>query len=428
MASTRALASTTFKSLTTRNYRLFFLGQGTSVIGTWTQTIALGWLVLDLSDDSGTALGVAFALQFLPSMLLSAYGGVLVDRFDNRKVLLVTQISMGVVATMLGVVVVAGVVELWMVYVLVFLFGVAQSVDNPARLAIISEIVSEEDLANAVALNSTTFQLARVVGPAIAGVVVLAIGIGPCFFLNAASYLALIAALLMMRTDEMYPRDPVPYNKGQVRAGMRYIWHTPELRLIMALSFVVGLLTVNFPVTLPLLARITFDGDIDTYSLFTIAMGIPALFAGLWVAHRSDATERLVFVVGIVLGSAILVSSVAPSIAVFVAVITVAGAAMIVFTSTLTTMTQLRADPQMRGRVMAVFVLAILGTGPIGGPLVGWIAEVTNPRVAFGIGGLAALLATLVFGGMMLRARKGVDELERERQTDFATALTTTTG
>lgn len=425
MQSPRTLAQTTFRSLRVRNYKLFFFGQGTSLIGTWMQTIALGWLVLDLSDDSGFAVGFVLALQFLPSLLLGPYGGVLADRFDKRRMLFITQIVMASVALVLGVVVVADVVQLWMVYALVLVFGAAQSIDNPTRLSFVSEMVGEDDLSNAVGLNSTVFQFARIIGPSIAGVMIVVIGTGPCFLLNAVSYLAFISALWLMRTDELHRHEPVAPEKGQIRAGVRYIWHTPELRLLLSLTLVVGTLAINFPVVLPLIAKITFDGNADTYSLFTVAMGVTALFGGLFLAHRAEATERVLFAAGLVFGSAILAASFAPTLALFVVALMIVGGGQIIFMATTNTLVQLRADGSMRGRVLAVYLLAVLGSTPIGGPLVGWISQELGPRYGLGIGGVATLGATLVFGGALLRVRKASGPRERDLQADFAPAEST---
>jgi MFS family permease len=424
--SPRTLAQTTFRSLHVRNYKLFFFGQGTSLIGTWMQTIALSWLVLDLSHNSGFAVGLTLALQFLPSLFLSPYGGVIADRFDKRKVLFVTQIVMAITALVLGFIVIADVVQLWMVLVLVLVFGVAQSIDNPTRLAFASEMVGEDDLSNAIGLNSTMFQMARIIGPSIAGVLIVVIGTGPCFLVNAVSYLALIAALMLMRPDELYRQAPVPAEKGQIREGMRYIWHMPELRLQLTLTFVVGTLAINYPVVLPLLAKITFHGNADTYSLFTVAMGVPALFGGLYLAHRAAATERFLFAAGILFGSAILAASLAPTLALFVVLIAIVGGFQILFMATTNTLTQLRADARMRGRVMSVHAMAVLGSTPIGGPLVGWISQQYGPRYGLAIGGVATLVGTLVLGGMIVRLRDRTDLSERERQADFAPVETVT--
>lgn len=422
MASPRAIASTTFRSLRTRNYRLYFVGQGVSLIGTWMQTIALGWLVLDLSDNSGFAVGAAIALQFLPTLFLATWGGVVADRLDKRKLLIVTQTSMGAVAAVLGITVVAGVAELWLVYALIVLFGTAQAFDNPARLAFVSELVAEDDVPNAVGLNSTTFQLARVVGPALAGVVILVLGAGPCFLVNAVSFVAPIAALLMMDARALHRGEPVAREKGQIREGLRYVWHTPELRLLLGLTLVVGVFAINFPVVLPLIAKVTFDGNAGTYSVMTIAMGMLALIGGLFVAHRAEPNERFLYVAGLGFGSAIVVASLAPSLATFVFFIAFVGGFQIIFMASCNTLVQLRSNPQMRGRVLAVYLTAVLGSTPVGGPLIGWVSQQFGPRYGLGIGGVATVVATLVLCTMMTRARGATDDTEREAQTELAAA------
>jgi MFS family permease len=422
MATARSLASTTFRSLKSRNYKLFFFGQGASLIGTWMQTIALGWLVLDLSDNSGFAVGFVLALQFVPTLLFGAWGGVVADRFDKRKLLVITQAVMAVTAAVLGIIVVSGVVSLWMVYALVFVFGTAQAVDNPSRLSFVSEMVGPEDLSNAVALNSTLFQVARIVGPAVAGVLIVLVDTGPCFLINAVSYVAVIGALLAMDGGALHRGAPVAKEKGQIREGLRYVWRTAELRSLLLLTTIVGTLAINFPVVLPLVAKVTFDGNADTYSVMTIAMGIPALIGGLVIAHRSNLDERVLFASGLFFGGSILVAALAPSLLLFVLLIAIVGGGQIFFMSTCNTMAQMRAVPHMRGRVMAVYVMAVLGSTPVGAPLVGWISEEFGPRYGLAVGGVATFLGTLVLGGMMLRERRATDAAARDAQTDLAAA------
>ena len=245
---------------------------------------------------------------------------------------------------------------------------------------------------------------------------------GPCFILNALSYVAVIFALIAMDPSALHRGKPVAKEKGQIRAGFRYIWAKPELRSLLMLSAIVGTLVINWPVILPLIAKLTFHGGPGTYSLITMAMGIPALIGGLIVAHRSNATEHLLFVSGLCFGGAIVAASLAPSLVLFVLFIATVGGIQIVFMSTCNTMAQLRADPQMRGRVMSVYVITILGSTPIGGPLVGFISQQWGPRYGLGLGGVATFFGTLVLGGMMLRARKATDAADREQQTELATA------
>ncbi len=416
MGTARGIAATTFRSLKTRNYRLFFVGQGISLCGTWMQTIALGWLVLHLSHNSGVAIGAAIALQFVPTLVLGAWAGVLADRFDKRMILVLTAIMMGVTAGVLAVLTLTGVVALWMVFAIVLLQGIAQSIDNPARLAFVSEMTGPADLPNAIGLNSALFQVARIVGPAFAGLTIVAVGTGWCFALNALSFVAVIGALMAMDVSVLHRQPPVARAKGQVREGLRYIRETPELRSILTMTLVVGTLAINFPVVLPLIAKVTFDGNAATYSWMTVSMGIGALFGALAVAHKSNPTARVVVVSGLAFGVATIIASFAPTIAVFVFLVAFVGAGQITFLATCQSTVQLEAEPSKRGRVMAVYTITILGTTPIGAPLVGWISEEVGPRYGFAIGGIATLAITLVFARTLLRAPR------RESQDEPASA------
>jgi MFS family permease len=406
MATARALTSTTFRSLRTRNFRLFFVGQGVSLCGTWMQTIALGWLVLHLSDNSGIAIGAVIALQFVPTLLFGAWGGVLADRFDKRILLVITAVIMTVVAATLGALTLSGVIELWMVFAIVLVAGCAQAVDNPTRLSFVSEMTGPEALPNAVGLNSALFQIARIVGPAFAGVLIVAVGTGWCFVLNAVSFLAVIAALLAMDPSELHRSARVARGKGQIREGLRYIRNTSELRSILLITAVVGTLAINYPVVLPLIAKLTFHGNAETYSWMTVSMGVGALVGALVIAHRQRPTGRLVFLAGLGFGSAIVIASLAPTLALFVFLVAFVGAGQITFLATCQSTVQLEAEPSMRGRVMAVYAITILGSTPIGGPLVGWISQEWGARYGLAVGGIATLAVTLAFARILLRAPK----------------------
>jgi MFS family permease len=251
----------TFQSMHVRNFRLFFTGQLISQAGTWMQTIALNWLVLHLSHNNGFLMGVAIALQFTPTLLFGVWGGAIADRFDKRTVLLFTQAAMAVVAVLLALVDISGIVQLWMLYVLVFGLGLALAVDNPTRQSFVSELVPADDLPNAIGLSSAIFQLARVLGPALAGVLIVVSGTSLCFVLNSVSFIFIIGALLMMRPDELHRSPPLGREKGQLRDGLQYVWRTAELRWILLLTLVVGTFAINSPVVLPLLAKITFHGN-----------------------------------------------------------------------------------------------------------------------------------------------------------------------
>jgi MFS family permease len=395
----------TFQSMHVRNFRLFFTGQLVSQGGTWMQTIALNWLVLHLSHNNGFLVGLAIALQFTPTLLFGVWGGAIADRFDKRKVLLCTQVAMMAVAAVLAIVDLSGIVQLWMLYVLVFAYGMALAVDNPTRQSFVSELVPAADLPNAIGLSSAIFQLARVLGPALAGVLILAGGTSICFVLNTVSFVFVIGALLMMRPEELHRSKPLGREKGQLTEGLRYIWHTAELRWILLLMLVVGTFAINSPVVLPLLAKVTFHSGPEVYSWMSIAMGAGAMVGALFAANRADVRGKLLCSTGMVFGLSILVAALAPSLAFFIALLVVVGGGQIAFLSTTNSALQLLSDPTMRGRVMAVYTITLLGTTPIGGPLIGWISDAFGPRWGFAVGGIATVLGVLVFGTAFVRAR-----------------------
>src|SRR4051794_37752455 len=393
-----------------RNFRLFFTGQLISQGGTWMQTIALNWLVLHLSHNNGFLVGLAIALQFLPTLLFGVWGGAIADRFDKRRVLLCTQVAMACVAVVLTVLDVTGVVQLWMLYVLVFTYGLALAVDNPTRQSFVSELVPPADLPNAIGLSSAIFQLARVLGPALAGVLILAGGTAVCFGLNAVSFGFVIIALLMMRTEELHRSKPLGREKGQLKEGLTYIWQTAELRWILLLMLVVGTFAINSPVVLPLLAKITFHSGPEVYSWMSIAMGAGAIFGALFAANRFDTHGKVLVSTGMAFGVGICVASLAPSLELFIAMLVVVGAGQIAFLSVTNSSLQLMANPTMRGRVMAVYTITLLGTTPIGGPLIGWISDQFGPRWGFAVGGIATIIGVLVFGSAFVRARRAAND------------------
>jgi MFS family permease len=396
----------TFQSMHVRNFRLFFTGQLISQGGTWMQTIALNWLVLHLSHNNGFLVGLAIALQFLPTLLFGVWGGAIADRFDKRKVLLCTQAGMAAVAVVLTLLDVTGVVQLWMLYVLVFVYGLGLAVDNPTRQSFVSELVPPADLPNAIGLSSAIFQLARVLGPALAGVLILAGGTSICFGLNAVSFVFVIGALLMMRPEELHRSAPLGRAKGQLTEGLRYIWDSAELRWILLLMLVVGTFAINSPVVLPLLAKITFDSGPEVYSWMSIAMGAGAIFGALFAANRFDTRGRILAGTGLAFGVSICVASLAPSLALFIAFLVVVGAGQIAFLSITNSSLQLIANPTMRGRVMAVYTITLLGTTPIGGPLIGWVSDQFGPRWGFAVGGIATIAGVLTFGVAFMRTRR----------------------
>jgi MFS family permease len=402
----------TFRAISVRNYRLYFTGQVISVSGTWMQTVAQAYLILFIIHGTGFDVAIATSLQFLPLLLLGPFGGLIADRLDKRKVLYVTQGAAGILALTFGVLVATHSATLVDVYLLATGLGFVNLFDNPARQTFVSEMVGLDLLPNAVSLNSVLMNSARVIGPAIGGVLILTVGVGTCFFLNAASYAAVIVALAMMRAAELYQRPGVQRAKGQVREGLRYAWATHDLRVPLVSMAIVGVFAFNFTVTLPLLAKFTFHGGAGLYSWFLVAMGAGAVGGGLFTAFRSRPSTRLLAVVGVVFGCAILGVALAPTEALAIVLLVPMGAASISFVATNNATLQLRADPAMRGRVMALNAIAFLGSTPIGAPLLGYLSDSTSPRVALAVGGVATLLAALPLFRLGARQRlAGGDQL-----------------
>ena len=397
----------TFRSLSTRNYRIFIAGQVVSLSGTWMQSVAQAWLVLRLTG-SGTALGLVIALQFLPVLLFGPFGGVIADRFPKRRLLVGTSTVAMTQALVLGVLVLTGAIELWMVFAMAAVFGMVTAVDNPARQTFVLEMVGKDNLTNAITLNSVVVNAARVVGPALAGVLIAVVGIGICFILNAASYVAVIIALLLMRTSELSPAPTQERAKGQLRAGLSYVRATPELLVPLVMMAIIGTLSYEFQVILPLVAERTFEGGAGTYGTLTSAMGVGAVIGGLATAGRSGAPSDAGLVrAAAMFGAVILLAAVAPFLWLEVVVLVFVGAASINVLATGNTTLQLRSAPELRGRVMALWAVAFLGTTPVGGPIIGYIGEHAGPRVGLAVGGSAALVASLLGWWFLVRQDPG---------------------
>ena len=395
MTAVAATARRIFSSLRVPNYRLYFAGQAVSLSGTWMQGVAQAWLVLDLTG-SGTAIGLVLALQFLPVLLLGPLGGVVADRVDKRRLLVATQVAAALLATTLGLLVLFDVVRLWMVYALACGLGFVNLVDNPTRQAFVGEMVGPDDLTNAVSLNSVLVNLARIAGPAGAGALIITVGVAPCFLINAASYLAAIAALLLMRPEQLRRSAPQPRRPGQLRAGLRYVRSTPALLIPLIMMAVVGTLAYEFQTILPLLARFTFGGDAGTYGMMTALMGAGAVVGGLLTAAAGRRAPTALATMALLFGAVQTAAAFAPNRAMALAAMVPLGAASIAFLSLGNATLQLASAPEMRGRVMALWAVAFLGSTPIGAPLIGWIGEQIGPRWGLGVGGLATLLCGLL--------------------------------
>ncbi len=384
MSQLRLAASRTFRSLGVRNYRLYFFGQIVSMSGTWMQSVAQAWLVLELTG-SGVALGAVTALQFLPTLVLGPWGGLIADRVDKRRLLVWTQSASAALALVLGLLTVTHVVTLWMVYALALGLGLVTMIDMPTRQTFVMEMVGREYVTNAVSLNGVIVNASRIVGPAVAGVLIATVGVGSSFLVNAGSYVAVIAGLLMMRTSELQRGKIATRQRGQLRAGLRYVWRTPELRIPLLLMAVVGAIAYNFSVVLPLMVRFAFHAGAGAFGVLFSVMGAGAVVGGLAVAAWGRATRRLLAAAAIGLGGFLLLAAVAPSLGFELVAMLPIGLASTAFIAMSNSLLQLGATPEMRGRVMGLFAVVFLGTTPIGGPLVGWIAEQFGPRVAMGV-------------------------------------------
>jgi MFS family permease len=397
----RQYSHDTFSSLYVRNYRLYYIGQIISTSGTFMQSVAQAWLVLSLTH-SGAALGIATALQYVPILFLGPFGGVVADRIPKRKILYFTQSISGALALILGVLVATSLVQVWMVYVLAFCLGLVTVFDNPARQTLYIELVGPENLRNAVTLYSTLVNLARIIGPALAAAVIAVFGLAPCFIINGISYGAVVFMLSMMRANELLLTPPGPQGKGQLREGFKYVVSTPVLGASLLMMAIIGTLTFEFQVSLPLIAQFTFKGDAASYAFLTGSMGFGAAIGGIFFASRKGISPYKLVTAALLFGMAVLAAAFMPSLLLSALALVIVGICSINFSSLGNSILQLESSPQMRGRVMSFWSVAFLGTTTFGGPIVGWFAEAAGARWGLTLGGLAALAAAAL-GAVTLR-------------------------
>src|SRR3954447_440068 len=398
-----------FRSLRVRNFRLYASANLVSNTGTWMQRIGQDWLVLQLSGDSGVALGLITALQFGPTLVLSMYGGMLGDRYDKRRVLLVTQGLMGVLALALGLLVATDVIALWHVFVLAALLGAVSAIDAPVRQAFVSEMVGADLLANAVSLNSTIFNGARLVGPAVAGLLIGASSgdTAPAFFVNAFSFAFTMGALLLMRGDELRRSAPVARAKGQLREGLRYTAAHRDLVLAMVLALMIGTFGFNYQVTIALMAREKFGLGAQDFGLLSTAFAVGSLTRALLSTRRSARPrQRFLVVSSVVFGLLTVVSGFMPTYATFAALLVPTGASALIFSVAANSFVQLGADPQMRGRVMALYFVCFMGGTPLGAPLIGWVSEHLGAPWGLVLGGSVVVVTGIGAGLFLARARQ----------------------
>jgi MFS family permease len=388
--------------LSSPNYKLFFWGQFVSVCGTWMQTVAQSFLVLQLTD-SGTALGLATAARFVPIFLFGPWGGLVADRLDKRRVLYVTQTLSGVLALAFGVLVGTHAIQMWMVYLLAVALGFVNVFDNPARQSLIPELVPLPLLSNAVTLNSVTVNLARIFGAAAGGAIASALGLALCFDLNAVSFAAVLLSLLLMSADQMHPVKRHPRERGEIRAGLAYVRGEPDLLVPLLMVAIVGALAWEFPISLPLLARGVFHGGAGTYGAMTAVMGAGAVVGGLITASRKQASRHGLSIAAVGWGIAITAAALAPDLVVEYAALVFVGYGSISFNSQAKTALQLSAAPAMRGWVMSLWAVAWLGSTPVGGPIVGWIGQELGARWSLIAGGLPTIAVGLVTYPILVR-------------------------
>jgi MFS family permease len=406
VSALRAKLADTFRSLRVRNYRLFATGNLCRLIGTWMMFVAQDWLVLQLSHDSATALGFVTALQFLPVLLLTLYGGKLADRYDKRKLLLLANCAFGMQSLAMGILVTTGVIQLWQVFILAAAMGGASAIETPVRQSFVSELVGYKLLPNALSLSAATFNSARIVGPALAGLAIAWFDTGPVFLATAAFQIAPLVALLRMRPAELHRAEPtaVAARDARIIDGLRYVWHRPDLLLPIMLVLVIGMFGFNFQLTLAVLAKTTFHVSARSFGLLTTALALGALGGALaGTGRRARPSVYIVLAGAVSFGLLETLVGFAPGFHSALVLLVPAGFFMIFFAQAANQRVQLGTDAELRGRVMALYVLVFLGTTPIGAPLIGWVSERYGPRSGIWVGGLISLCAAVAVAVVQVR-------------------------
>lgn len=392
-----AAAAGVFRSLRNFNYRIWAAGTLVSNIGTWMQRTAQDWLVLtQLTHHDASAVGAVMALQFGPQLLLLPWTGFAADHYNQRKLLITTQATMGLLALVLGFLTVTGRVQLWHVYVFAFLSGCTSAFDAPVRQTFVTELVGDADLPNAVALNSTSFNVARMIGPATAGMAIASVGTGWAFLLNGASFIAVLASLFLLRISGLHANARARRTKGSLTEGLRYVWSRPDLKAILVMLFLIGTFGLNFPIFISTMAVSVFHADARGYGLLSSIMAIGTVSGALLAAGRDRPRFTSLVIGAAIFGLGCTLAAVAPTYWLFAAALVVIGVAALTFTKATNSLMQLATEPAMRGRVMALRVAIALGGTPIGAPIVGWVANHLGPRWALGVGAVSGLAAATV--------------------------------
>jgi MFS family permease len=405
-----------FRSLRNFNYRVWAAGALVSNVGTWMQRAAQDWLVLtQLTNHSASAVGIVMALQFGPQLLLMPWTGFAADHFNQRRLLIATQAAMGVLALILGILTVSGLVQLWHVYAFAFLFGCSAAFDAPVRQTFVAELVGDADLPNAIALNSTTFNAARMIGPAVAGIVIASAGTGWAFLVNAASFMAVLLSLSLLRTSELRPNARAHRTKGSVLQGIHYVWSRSDLRATLVMLFLIGTFGLNFPIFISTMAVGVFHTDARGFGLLSSIMAIGTMSGALLAAGRDQPRFTSLLLGAAIFGLGCTLAALAPSYWLFAGALLVIGVAALTVTNTSNSLMQLSTEPAMRGRVMALRLGVALGGTPIGAPIVGWVADHLGPRWALGVGAAAGFVAAIV---AIVALSQGNDEAANRRLTN----------
>lgn len=399
--------SPTFASLKVHNYRLYATGALVSNAGTWMQRVAQDWLVLTvLTDYSAVAVGITTGLQFLPMLLLAPWAGLLADRVPKRKLMIAAQVFAGSTALVLGLLAITGTAQLWHAYVLAGLFGAAAALEAPARQTFVAEMVPEDRLSNAVGLNSASFHLGRLIGPALAGLLIAAFGTGPVFLVNAATYGATILALGRMRTRELLPIAKAPRGKGQIRDGVRYVRGRPDILVIMCVVGMVGTFGMNFQMTTALMATQVYDKGAGEYGLLGSVMAIGSLSGALLAARRTHPGMRLLVGATFAFGVTATLAATMPTYALFAIALVPVGLSSLTLMTAANTIVQMSTEPAMRGRVMALYMAIFMGGTPLGSPIVGWVGEQFGARWTIALGGVVTFVVALVAAAVVVRQRR----------------------
>jgi MFS family permease len=403
-----------FAALRHRNFRLYLMGQGLSQAGTWMQTVAMGWLVLKVTG-SGGMLGLVSAAQFMPTLLFGAFAGTLADRHSRWHMLQITQVLAAVIAIALGVMVVTDTISVWSLFVLAAAFGTVNAFDMPIRSSFVYELVGPDDITSAVGIGSTTNNVARIIGPGAAGVLIAAFGLAVPFLVNGVSFLAITIALLLMRQSEFVPKAPVKREKGQIREGIKVVWADSRLRTPMLMTVVIGMLAYENQISLPLFAKYTFDREATGYGILSSVMGVGSVIGGLLIARFGRATHKRLGFAAAFLGGSMLLAAVMPTFWTMSAALLLVGAGSVAFITMNSATLQLTSPVAVRGRVMALYITAIIGTTPIGGPIIGWIGQHIDPRATYITGGLACLLtAAFAWPSLCRSTEESLSEEEEE--------------